>query len=50
MTYRLNQERIVLLIAVGLFIIFSIALRGFIDAGNLLSLVQSVSILGILGS
>jgi ribose transport system permease protein len=49
MAYRLNQERIVLLIAVALFIIFSIALRGFIDAGNLLSLVQSVSILGILG-
>lgn len=49
MAYRLNQERIVLLIAVALFIVFSVALRGFLDTGNLLSLVQSVSILGILG-
>jgi len=45
----LSQERIVLVIAVGLFVLFSIALPGFLDAGNLLSLVQNVSILGILG-
>lgn len=45
----LSQERIVLVIAVALFVVFSIALPGFLDAGNLLSLVQNVSILGILG-
>jgi ribose transport system permease protein len=45
----LSQERIVLVIAVGLFVLFSATLRGFLDAGNLLSLVQNVSILGILG-
>jgi len=44
-----SQERIVLLIAVGLFVLFSVTLNGFFTADNLLSLVQSVSILGILG-
>ncbi|WP_378941733.1 ABC transporter permease [Mesorhizobium sp. ANAO-SY3R2] len=43
------QERIVFAIAAAMFIVFAIALPGFLDAGNLLSLVQSVSILGILG-
>ncbi|MCV0396715.1 MAG: ABC transporter permease [Rhizobiaceae bacterium] len=46
---KLNQERIVLLTAIVLFVFFSITLNGFIDPGNLLSLVQNVSILGILG-
>ncbi|MCR5855805.1 ABC transporter permease [Mesorhizobium sp. J428] len=45
----LSQERIVLVIAVALFVAFSVALPGFLDPGNLLSLVQNVSILGILG-
>lgn len=45
----LSQERIVLVIALGLFLLFSITLPGFLDPGNLLSLVQNVSILGILG-
>lgn len=45
----LNQERIVLAIAVGLFVIFSATLSGFLSPGNVLSLVQNVSILGILG-
>jgi len=45
----LNQERIVLAIAVGLFVIFSATLPGFLSSGNVLSLVQNVSILGILG-
>lgn len=44
-----NQERIVLLIAAVLMVVFSIALPGFLTADNLLSLVQNVSILGILG-
>ncbi|BCH25318.1 ABC transporter permease [Mesorhizobium sp. L-8-10] len=49
MIHRLNQERIVLLIAAALFLFFSVSLNGFLDPGNLLSLVQNVSILGILG-
>jgi ribose transport system permease protein len=49
MIYRLNQERIVLLIAVATFLFFSITLNGFLAPANLLSLVQNVSILGILG-
>jgi ribose transport system permease protein len=44
-----SQEKIVLLISIGLFCLFSIFLRGFISPGNLLSLVRSVSTLGILG-
>jgi ribose transport system permease protein len=46
---KLTQERIVLIIAVALFVVFSVTLNGFIDPSNLLSLVQNVSILGILG-
>lgn len=49
MSYRLSQERIVLLIAVILFVCFSVALNGFLSPANLFSLVQNVSILGILG-
>ncbi|SEP11348.1 monosaccharide ABC transporter membrane protein, CUT2 family [Salinihabitans flavidus] len=50
MLNRLNQERIVLLISVILFIGFSVGLDGFLSGGNILSLVQNVSILGILGT
>lgn len=49
MTLQLNQEKIVLVIAATLFVVFSVALNGFLSPGNLLSLVQNVSILGILG-
>ena len=44
-----SQEKIVLLIAIVMFCAFSIFLNGFISQGNLLSLVRSVSTLGILG-
>ena len=44
-----SQEKIVLLIAVALFCIFSVFLKGFISPGNLIALVRSVSTLGILG-
>jgi ribose transport system permease protein len=44
-----SQERIVLAISVCLFIVFGIALPGFLEPQNLIALVQSVSILGILG-
>ncbi|MGJ7545697.1 ABC transporter permease [Variovorax sp. LT1R16] len=45
----LTQERIVLLLAVLLFAVFSVALNGFAARDNLLSLVRGVAVLGILG-
>lgn len=45
---KLDQQRIVLVIAVGLFAFFSLTLKGFATTGNLLSLVQGVAIIGIL--
>jgi ribose transport system permease protein len=47
--FPLNQERIVFAIAVLLFAGFSVFLRGFLNADNILSLIQNVSILGVLG-
>jgi len=44
-----SQEKIVLLLAIALFVIFSIFLKGFLSAGNLITLVRGVSTLGILG-
>ncbi|HET7714163.1 MAG TPA: ABC transporter permease [Bauldia sp.] len=46
---RLSQEQIVFGLAVLLCIGFAIVLPGFLTADNLLTLVRSVSILGILG-
>jgi ribose transport system permease protein len=46
---RLTQEQIVLALAVLLCIVFAVALPGFLTASNILNLVRSVSILGILG-
>jgi len=46
---RLNQERIVFGLAVLLCVGFAIALPGFMTTNNVLNLVRSVSILGILG-
>lgn len=46
---RLSQEQIVLLVVVALFVVFGVALDGFLAADNLLTLVRSVSSLGILG-
>jgi ribose transport system permease protein len=46
---HLSQERIVFAIAALLFVGFSLFTRGFLNAGNILSLIQNVSILGILG-
>ena len=44
-----SQEQIVLLITIALLIIFSVTLPGFSSVANLLNLVRSFSILGILG-
>jgi ribose transport system permease protein len=48
-TIQFNQEKIVFAIAVALFVVFSALLNGFLTAGNIVALVQSVSILGVLG-
>jgi len=45
----LSQERIVLALAILLFAGFSLGLPKFLTAGNVLDLVRSVSVLGILG-
>jgi len=44
----LNQEQMVLAISAVLFVLFSMTLDGFLQVPNLLSLLQNVSILGIL--
>src|SRR6476659_9910788 len=44
-----NQEQIVLLITIALVIVFSLTLSGFATVTNLLNLLRSISILGILG-
>ncbi len=46
---HLTQEKIVIIIAGILFVIFSIALKGFLEINNIFSLVRNVSTLGILG-
>ena len=46
---RLSQEQIVFGLALLMCAGFAIALPGFLTANNLLNLVRSVSILGILG-
>ncbi|WP_245330497.1 ABC transporter permease [Bradyrhizobium sp. AS23.2] len=46
---RPSQEQIVLLITIALLIAFSLTLKGFATLNNLLDLLRSISILGILG-
>ncbi|NCM97097.1 MAG: ABC transporter permease [Rhodobacterales bacterium] len=43
-----NQERIVLAIAIALFVAAAVGLPGFLTAGNLVAIVRSISVLGIL--
>jgi ribose transport system permease protein len=44
-----NQEQIVLLITIVLLLLFSATLNGFATVANILNLLRSISILGILG-
>lgn len=46
---RLSQEQIVLGLSIVLFVGFSVAIRGFVAIDNVVSLVQNVAILGMLG-
>lgn len=50
MSRHLNQERIVFAITVLLFALFSVSLPRFLTVKNVLTLVRSVSVLGILGA
>ncbi len=49
LTRHLSQERIVLLLTLVLFSIFAIILPKFLSAPNMLALLRSVAVLGILG-
>jgi ribose transport system permease protein len=49
MRFKTSQEQIVLFITIVLLILFAVALPGFSSVANLLNLVRSISILGILG-
>ncbi len=44
-----NQERIVFTLAVVLFAVFAVFLKGFLTPQNILSLLRSVAVLGVLG-
>lgn len=46
---RLTQEGVVFALALGLFVIFAATLNNFMTTGNLIALIRSVAILGILG-
>jgi ribose transport system permease protein len=46
---RFDQQLIVFLLFVAIFVTFSITLTGFFSVGNLLTLMRTVSVLGILG-
>jgi len=43
-----NQERIVLAIAIALFVAAAVGLPGFLTSGNLVAIVRSIAVLGIL--
>jgi ribose/xylose/arabinose/galactoside ABC-type transport system permease subunit len=45
----ITQESVVFALAAALFVVFSLTLHNFLTPGNLIALVRSVSILGILG-
>ncbi|WP_354558632.1 ABC transporter permease [Rhizobium aquaticum] len=46
---QLNQEKIVFLLTVLLLVIFSLTLKNFLSPDNILTLMRSVAVLGILG-
>ncbi|MGJ4925627.1 ABC transporter permease [Bradyrhizobium sp. HKCCYLS2038] len=46
---RFSQQEIVFAVFAALFLVFSIVLKGFLTADNMLTLLQNVAVLGILG-
>jgi len=47
--WKLDQQAIVFLLFVVIFAIFSAALPGFLNIGNIVAMVRSIAVLGILG-
>jgi len=47
--FRFNQQEIVFVVFAVLFVAFSISLQGFLTTDNMLTLLQNVAVLGILG-
>jgi ribose transport system permease protein len=47
--FRFSQQEIVFVVFAALFLVFSIFLKGFLTADNMLTLLQNVAVLGILG-
>jgi ribose transport system permease protein len=47
--FRFSQQEIVFAVFAALFLVFSIFLKGFLTADNMLTLLQNVAVLGILG-
>jgi len=47
--WRLDQQAIVFFLFIAIFVIFSTALSGFLDVGNIVAMVRSIAVLGILG-
>jgi ribose transport system permease protein len=47
--FRLSQQEIVFAVFFVLFVAFSVFLRGFLSSDNMLTLLQNVAVLGILG-
>ena len=47
--FRFSQQEIVFAVFAVLFLVFSIFLKGFLTADNMLTLLQNVAVLGILG-
>ena len=47
--FRFSQQEIVFAVFILLFLVFSIFLRGFLTPENMLTLLQNVAVLGILG-
>jgi ribose transport system permease protein len=47
--YKLSQQEIVFAVFTVMFLSFSVLLRGFLTADNMLTLLQNVAVLGILG-
>ena len=46
---RFTQQGIVFAVFTALFVVFALSLRGFLTTANMLTLLQSVAVLGILG-
>src|SRR5580700_3892037 len=46
---RIGQQGIVFAVFAALFVVFAITLPGFLSTANMLTLLQSVAVLGILG-